>query len=423
MRTALERLQSKEGSKQWYKEWKERDDNKNDFQRGKDRALWEASRLGVWEEAAMWLENGATNDYINQYDGSSAFSYAKIYRPDFADQILTRFPDEGAKEIALLRNFNEKYFKELKKMVQEDYAADRWLVESEKRVMEKSDDQMILDSQLWLVCSAERPHWDVAVRLVGEGATCDYVENSGWSAIHHAVDKAKSLQENASVVRRQYSITTSVITANDVVLAIIKRFPKEGQRRDKYGKTAMAWALENNKYKLAVLILAGDTNPICSLMSAALPVNQFNSLLHDTMMMTHLNSSTNADFITHVKRSVESDLSYIKTYSLESIIGPEIFKLVDICRDKYKFNVIEYIKKVFGQVFDFEPLTWRYLDGRRKHFLAAYFKRLQDNRPMPYRNITFQLAGNVIEVSENGINYELDNYIATMVSAVVEHKY
>jgi hypothetical protein len=92
------------GDRPWINQWEDREERKDQNQKELDQKLKEAARNNKWDEMALLMGKGATDDYVREY-GSTAYYWTLLW--------VNLYNDEGAKKLLIKyeqrwKNENEK---------------------------------------------------------------------------------------------------------------------------------------------------------------------------------------------------------------------------------------------------------------------------------------------------------------------------
>ena len=74
----------------WFVEWEKRERQKTEDQEKKNKQFWKACRNGNWENAMQLLNDGATNDFIDEYTGVTAMLFILAENKMSLHMYLTR---------------------------------------------------------------------------------------------------------------------------------------------------------------------------------------------------------------------------------------------------------------------------------------------------------------------------------------------
>ena len=194
--------------------------------------LWEACHLNDWHDAIQILYKGANNDHVNTYDGSTAYIIAAINgQRGIVTAISIKSPNA---EHNTFRSISEFHTKNKTLVVQEltlKCEKEPWFQNWTSQQFTNTDSQRAKDGWLWFAC--QEKICDMASVWLDKGATNQYVNREGQSALHRAAYHGET----------------------NVVLDILERYPVELERKDTNMVTALGSAFSGRKYDTASCLL------------------------------------------------------------------------------------------------------------------------------------------------------------------------
>ena len=322
----------------WCKEWKAREQKKDQKQRKLDKDYYDACDERKWDEAKRLFDIGATNDYIDAYNGGIT-SYICLFsfeKKELRDQLIQKHSEEYEKSTTILLAVQKHYLAEIRKKLRLNWRI-QWGSKSTKDL-----DQVAKDAALWITCWVEE--WELAAKWIEQGATNNFVAVGGTTALHWAALKGSP----------------------KIVQIILDKFEEEIERKDTSFKTPLCDAFEGRHYDIAEeMIKKKSKYPIMELM--------LNTNGDIESGLAVINKWTN------LEEQLKTDIEFIKTAKLtgNKWIIRHMAKLIEVCTTKYDLSVTKVIQQTFGKtMIVHDELTWRY--GKASNsFVASYFKQLK----------------------------------------------
>ena len=334
----------------WLNNWTSRDGKNGRGQKQKDEQLWFACWDGRWEDAMKLINGGATGDYVRENTGTIAYTFADIAGQTQITNLLCRtFPGEDEKNTAILSVYHKRWTVDGMKILLPKYGSAEWFIDWQARDEAKTDPQRYLDAKLYFACT-ETQRWglllDVVIKLLEEGATCDYINESGSCAIHEAI----------------WNSTPNLLHS------VLSYWPRDADRKTTFDESPWDMSLRSKKREASNQIVEYAPHPFHRLISC----RDYDQAQLSTEYIT--NHGQLADVVT-------IDLQYVKEKGLmaDLTVRANMLKLLGTLEKEYDLDVKLVIKDGLGsKYFESEPLVWHYKTTRGKaQFVAAYFKKNQ----------------------------------------------
>ena len=250
-----------------------------------------------------------------------------------------------------------------------NFGSEEWFIQRKKRFSKKNKKQKELDQKMYQAWITFNPL--VAIELINEGATNDYCDKYGRTALHRACCYA----EKHSVVEK-----------------ILEKYPEEIEAkltRSYAFRTPIGEAFGWNEYRTAELLLKkGANNVIWNLLSSYIHSNDYPKILKLIENYRNMKSELN-DLIEMEKVGLLKDERCLNNISY----------LIEYYKNNEEIrNCIETIlaKCNFFRSIDtsLQPLLWHY----KNTFLASYFyqKKIKEK-------ISISRQNNELKVSDNSL--------------------
>ena len=340
--------------KQWFKEWKAREQKKDYKIRKLDQHYYEACEGRNWDEAKRLFNLGATNDYISE-GGTATTALIWLYafeKKELIDELLQKYPQEFERSMYVMSAVQNYYSTDIRNKLEPCCGMEKWMTvwkhfQWKETELAKEFNQLAKDAALYHTCYARQ--WTLAVNWIHQGATNNFFNNGGRTALHWA----------------------ALYGSTNTVKMILDRYEEQIDTKMTNFISPLCQAFWTKHYSIAeIMIKKMAKYPILQLM-----LNGKGNIAKGLEVITKW---------TDLERQLKTGFEFIIKAKLTGNrqINRNMAELIEVCTTKYNFSVIKLIQQPFGKNrVAQENLTWRYTKNKnkplKKSFVASYFKELK----------------------------------------------
>ena len=298
--------------KRWWKEWKSREEKKDQTQRKLDEDFYMASWEGNWDEAKRHLDLGATNDFIFEDGKTSFIRLYSLGKKEIYDKLIKKHPGEYVRSTEILLAVQKHFSAGIRKKLEPSFGMEKWMGVWKETELTNHVDHVAKDAGLSIACWAEE--WELAVEWINRGATNNFVTKEGKTALHWAAQKG--------------SFKT--------VQIILDRFEQEIERKNTDYRTPLSLAFEMKNYEIAELMIKRSNFPIMQLMLTESVILRNTDRRDFEQGLSLINKSTD------LKIQLKTNFDFIKTAKLTGHckLTERCMSIVnEICNTKYNFTL------------------------------------------------------------------------------------
>ena len=164
----------------WCKEWKTREQKKDETQRKLDEDYYDACYIQDWDEAKRLFDLGATNDFSSDNEqgsfgliigGLTPFIFVYAYeRKEMCYELIHEY-ERSTKVLSTLQNH---YSETIRTKLELISGTEKWMAIWKQAELMKDLDQLVKNAALWITCFAE--DWELAAKWIDRGATNNFVD-------------------------------------------------------------------------------------------------------------------------------------------------------------------------------------------------------------------------------------------------------
>ena len=260
--------------KQWCKEWKTREQEKDEKQRELDADFYAACWKLDWNEAKRFSNLGATNDYVDEDQGITAFILLYSFeKKEMNNGPIFQLMQESERSTKVLSAVQNHFSKKIRTKLAQSCGSERWMGNWKGAQLTKDFHQLAKDAALWITC--QNQEWELAAKWIDRGATNHFVDDNGTTALHYAAQEGSS----------------------QIVETILDRFGEESERKDQNFESPLCIAFQSRRYDIADIILKKKCKyPIIQLMLSGRYTDDFEEGLLVINKWTDLKIQFKTDF-------------------------------------------------------------------------------------------------------------------------------